>query len=124
LARPARLGPGTKITGGKVMSGKTKRCANRAGQALRLAASALRTSQSALEAYFRRLCAHMDKPKAVTAAAHKLARLIYTMLTKDEEYTDQGQKYYEERYRERVLWNLTRRAEKMGMRLVACEAAV
>jgi hypothetical protein len=34
------------------------------------------------------------KPKAVTAAAHKLARLIYTMLTKGEEYTDQGQDYY------------------------------
>jgi transposase len=118
------LCPGTKITGGKVMSGKTKRCANRAAQAQRLAASALRTSQSALGAYFRRLCARMDKPKAVTAAAHKLARLIYTMLTKGEEYTDQGQDYYEERYRERVLWNLTRRAEKMGMRLVASEAAI
>jgi hypothetical protein len=118
------LCPGTKITGGKVMSGKTKRCANRAAQALRLAASALRTSQSALGAYFRRLCARRDKPKAVTAAAHKLARLIYTMLTKGEEYTDKGQNYYEERYRERVLWNLTRRAEKMGMRLVASEATV
>jgi len=76
------LCPGTKITGGKVMSGKTKRCANRAAQALRLAAAALRTSQSALGAYFRRMCSRMDKPKAVTAAAHKLARLIYTMLTK------------------------------------------
>ncbi|HOB97104.1 MAG TPA: IS110 family transposase, partial [Aquabacterium sp.] len=80
------LCPGTKITGGKVMSGKTKRCANRAAQALRLAAAALRTSQSALGAYFRRMCARMDKPKAVTAAAHKLARLIYSMLTKGEEY--------------------------------------
>jgi transposase len=68
------LCPGTKITGGKVMSGKTKRCANRAAQALRLAAAALRTSQSALGAYFRRMCSRMDKPKAVTAAAHKLAR--------------------------------------------------
>ena len=70
---------------------------------MRLAAAALRSSQSALGAYFRRLCARMDKPKAVTAAAHKLARLIYTMLTKGEEYTDQGQDYYEERYRQRVL---------------------
>jgi transposase len=50
------LCPGTRITGGKVMSGKTKRCANRAAQALRLAAAALRTSQSALGAYFRRMC--------------------------------------------------------------------
>ena len=117
------LCPGTKITGGTTISGKTKRCANRAAQALRLAAAALRSSQSALGAYFRRLSARMDKPKAVTAAAHKLARLIYTMLTKGEEYTDQGQDYYEERYREQALRHLAHKAEKMGMRLVATEQA-
>jgi len=115
------LCPGTKITGGKVMSGKTKRCANRAAQALRLAAAALRTSQSALGAYFRRMCSRMDKPKAVTAAAHKLARLIYSMLTKGEAYTDQGQDYFEERYRQRVMRQLAIRAEKLGMKLVACD---
>ena len=112
------LCPGTKITGGKVMSGKTKRVVNRAAQALRLAAAALRSSKSALGAYFRRLCSRMDKPKAVTAAAHKLARLIYTMLTKGEEYTDQGQDYYEERYRERVLRALSQRAAKLGLQLM------
>ncbi len=115
------LCPGTKITGGKVMSGKTKRCANHAAQALRLAAAALRPSQSALGAYYRRMCARMDKPKAVAAAAHKLARLIYTMLTKGEEYVDQGQDYYEERYRQRVLRQLALRAEKLGMKMVAIE---
>lgn len=115
------LCPGTKITGGKVMSGKTKRVANRAAQALRMAASALRRSQSALGAYFRRMCARMDKPKAITATAHKLARLIYMMLTKGEEYTDQGQDYYEERYQKRVLRQLTQRAEKMGFALVPAE---
>ena len=66
----------------------------------------------------------MDKPKAVTAAAHQLARPIYTMRTQGVEYTDQGRNYCEERHRERVLRNLTRRAEKMGMRLVASEATV
>lgn len=116
------LCPGTRITGGKVMSGKTKRVANRAAQALRLAAAGLRTSQSALGAYFRRMCSRMDKPKAVAAAAHKLARLIYTMLTRGEEYTDQGQAYYEERYRQRVLHNLAQRASKMGMKLVAVQS--
>jgi hypothetical protein len=63
----------------------------------------------------------MDKPKAVTAAAHKLARLIYAMLTRGEEYTDQGQDYYEQRYRQRVLLNLSRRAQQLGMKLVAIE---
>lgn len=115
------LCPGTKITGGKLLSGKTKRCANRAAQALRLAAAALRSSKSALGAYFRRMCSRMDKPKAVTAAAHKLARLIYTMLTKGQEYTDQGQDYFEERYRERVLRALSQRAAKLGMKIVAVE---
>lgn len=114
------LCPGTRITGGKVMSGKTRRVANRAAQALRLAAAALRSSQSALGAYCRRLCSRMDKPKAVTAAAHKLARLIYAMLTRGEEYADQGQDYYEERYRQRVLLNLSRR-QQLGMKVVAIE---
>ena len=118
------LCPGTKITGGKLLSGKTKRCANRAAQALRLAAPALRSSKSALGAYYRRLCSRMDKAKAVTAAAHKLARLVYAMLTKGQQYTDQGQDYYEQRYRQRVLANLTRRAQQLGMKVVAAETPV
>jgi hypothetical protein len=65
----------------------------------------------------------MDKAKAVTAAAHKLARLIYTMLTKGEEYTDQGQDYYEQRYRERVLRSLSQRAAKLGMQVVPAQQA-
>ena len=112
------LCPGTKISGGKVLGSRSKRTANRATQALKLAAAALRSSKSALGAYYRRMCARMDKPKAVTAAAHKLARLIYTMLTKGEEYTDQGQHYFEERYRERVVRQLTKRARELGMELV------
>ena len=78
----------------------------------------MRSSQSALGAYFRRLSSRKDKPKAVTATAHKLARLIYAILTKGQEYTDQGQDYYEERYRQRVLHNVNRRAQQLGMTLV------
>ena len=72
------------------MSAKTKRVVNRAAQALLLAAAALRGSKSALGAHYRRLRSRMDKPEAVTAAAHKLARQICRMLTKGEEYTDQA----------------------------------
>lgn len=54
-------------------------------------------------------------------AARKLARLIHTMLTKGEEHTDQGQDYDDERYRERVLRQLSQRAKKMGRKLVAIE---
>jgi transposase len=112
------LCPGTYISGGKSLGSATKHSTNRATQALKQAAAALRTSQSALGAYFRRLCGRMDKAKAVTAAAHKLARLVYAMLTKGEEYTDQGQQYYEERYRERAVRQLQRRANKLGMLVV------
>ena len=112
------LCPGTRISGGKVLGSGTKHSVNRATQAFKQAAAALRTSQSALGAYFRRLCARMDKAKAVTAAAHKLARLFYALLTKGQEYVDQGQLYYEERYRQRVICNLQRKASKLGMSLV------
>jgi transposase len=112
------LCPGTRISGGKVLNGATKRSPNRAAQALRLAAVALRKSQSALGAYYRRLCARLDKPRAITAAAHKLARLIYAMLTKGTEYVDQGELYYEERYKQRVMHHLTKRAQAMGYSLV------
>ncbi len=112
------LCPGTKISGGKKLSGATKRTPNRVAQALRMAAMALRRSQSALGAYYRRMCARSDKPKAITATAHKLARCIYAMLTKQTDYVDQGQDYYEERYRQRVVHHLSERAEKLGFRLV------
>lgn len=111
------LCPGTKISGGKVLSGASKRTTNRLAQALRLAAAGLRRSHSALGAYYRRLCERLDKGKAVTATAHKLARLIYTMLTKGTEYVDRGQAYYEQRYRQRVIHHLTRRAVSMGFTL-------
>jgi transposase len=112
------LCPGTKISGGKVLSGASKRTASRAARALKMAAANLRTSQSALGAYYRRLCARMDKPRAITACAHKLARLIYTLLTRGEEYVDQGQAQYEERYRQRVVKTLTKKAEQLGFQLV------
>jgi len=111
------LCPGTKISGGKILSGATKRTANRLAQALRMAAFALSRSQSALGAYYRRLSARLDKPKAITATAHKLARLIYTMLTKGTEYVDRGQDYYEESYRQRVVHHLNRRAAALGFTL-------
>ena len=68
--------------------------------------------------------APIGPPKAIAAAAHKLARLIYTMLTKGEEYTDQGQDRYEKRYREQVVKTLSQRATKLGMMRVPLEQAI
>jgi transposase len=118
------LCPGTKISGGKVLAAATKRTASRLAQALRMAAFALSRSKSALGAYYRRLAARLDKAKAITATAHKLARLIYTLLTKGSEYVDRGQDYYEQRYRQRVVHHLSRRAASLGFVLTPIEPQV
>jgi len=112
------LCPGTKVSGGRVLGSKTKPTANRAATALRLAAGSLWRSRSALGAYLRRMSARLGKPQAVTATAHKLARLVYSMLKHGTEYVDVGQDYYERQYRERVVQNLTRRAKELGLVLV------
>lgn len=112
------LAPGSKVTGGKSLSGRTKPSANRAALALRLAAHSLHHSRSALGAFYRRLRGRLGAPKAITATAHKLARLIYRMLRFGTEYVDSGQAYYEHRYQTRVISQLTRRAQQLGYTLI------
>jgi len=115
------LSPGTKISGGKILSSVTKPVANKAAAALRMAAFTLFNSKSALGAYLRRQRARLGAPKAITATAHKLARLIYAMLTHGTAYVDAGQEYYEERYRVRVIQSLKRRAQELGFELVTVQ---
>jgi transposase len=112
------LSPGSKISGGKVLSSRTKRTANRAAAALRMAAFAVSNSKSAVGAYYRRLRARLGAPKAITATAHKLARILYNMLKHTTDYVDQGQDSYERQYRERALKNIRRRAAEFGYSLV------
>ena len=111
------LCPGTHITGGKKISGTTKRLANRVSQALKLAAQGLHRSQCALGAYYRRMAARLGAGKAITATAHKLARLVYAMLTKGEDYVEHSEAQYEAQFRERTLRHLQRKAASMGFRL-------
>ncbi len=111
------LCPGTKISGGKVLSAKTKRSANRVRQALKMAAMSLSHSDSALGAFYRRLCSRMDKPSANTATAHKLPRMVYFMLTRGEAFVDQGRQRYEEQQRQRSIAALKRRAAALGFKI-------
>jgi transposase len=112
------LCPHHRVSGGKVLSRGTKPCANRVATALRLAASCLQRSQSALGAFFRRMKARLGTPKAITATAHKLARLIYTMLKHGTAYVRQSLADYEQHYRDRIVQHLTRRAKALGYALV------
>ena len=112
------LSPANRVTGGRVMSSRTKRNASRAAAALRLAAGALHHSDSALGAFYRRKRAQIGSPKAITAAAHKLARIIYSMLRHGQNYVDKGADYYENQYRQRALRSAQRRAAQLGYDLV------
>jgi transposase len=112
------LAPGNKVSGGKRLSGKTKASANRAAAALRIAASTLHHSQSALGAYLRRLKSRLGSPKAITATAHKLAKIIYSMLRYGTRFNEMGQEYYEQQYKDRLLKNLKKKAEFLGFDLV------
>jgi transposase len=118
------LCPANKITGGKVLSSRTKPCANRAAAALRIAAQTLYRSQSALGAFLRRMKMRLGPQAAITATAHKLARIIYSLLTHGGQYQDSGAAAYEARYQERVVKNLERKAKQLGYCLVKPSPAV
>ena len=113
-----------RITGGRVISSKTKASANRAAAALRLAANALHRSDSVLCAFLRRKKAQIGALKAITATAHKLARLIYSMLRYGHEYADAGAEYYETQYQQRALRAAKRRAAQLGYQLVPISDAL
>jgi len=112
------LCPGNKVSGGRRLSGKTKPSANRAATTLRMAASTLYRNQTALGAYLRRLKSRLGPAKAITATAHKIAKIIYNMLRYGAEYKEAGQDYYEQQYRDRIVKNLKRKAEELGFNLV------
>jgi transposase len=108
------LCPNNRITGGKIKSTKTRRTANRAAGAFRMAAQSLASSNAGLGGFYRRIRARLGAPKAITATAHKLARIFYRMWTTGQAYRDLGSDYYENRYKERVLRNITKRARELG----------
>ncbi len=113
------LAPNPRKSGGKVQRSTSRPNAQRAANAFRLAARALASSKSALGAFYRRLRARIGAPKAITAAAYKIARLFYRMLATKRPYQDIGQAAYDERFRARRLRSLHRMAAELGFRLVA-----
>jgi transposase len=111
------LAPGNKISGGKLLSSRTRRSSSRAAALLRLAAITLGRSDTALGAFYRRLSSRIGKQKAVTATARKIAVLFYNTLRFGMTYRDPGAAAYDERHRKRVIANLQRRARTLGYEL-------
>jgi transposase len=112
------LCPDNRISGDKVLSKGTRHVVNRAATALRLAATTLLNNRSYLGAQYRRLRTKLGAPKAITAMAHKLARLVYRMLKYGHEYVDKGMQSYEDRYRSQQVELLKKKAAKLGLQIL------
>lgn len=115
------LCPNNEISGGKLLKRGTRKVVNRVANALRMCAQSLLNSKSALGAYARRMRARKDTPVAITATAHKLARLIYRTLKYGQDYVDVGSDVYEAKYKDAIVKSLQRRAKSLGYQLVNCQ---
>lgn len=111
-----------KITGGKVKSSRSRPSANRAAAAFRLAAQSLSHSKGPLGSWYRRMRARLGPPQAITAAAHKLARIFYRLWTNPSAYDPTRLESYERQHQLRVLESLKKKAHLLGFQLVPHDA--
>jgi hypothetical protein len=112
------LCPNWKKTGGRVRSSRTRRGVNRAAQALRMSAQSLHHSQGALGGFLRRMKGRLGVQAAVTATAHKLARIVYLALKHGMTYVRQNQEEYEAQMKEKQVKALKRKARQLGLEVV------
>jgi transposase len=113
------LCPDNRVSGGKVLSVKTRKVKNRAATALRMAAQSLHRSHSFLGHFYRRTRAKLGAPKAITATAHKLARIIYHMVTTRHAYDETICAHNEVQNRQRLEARLRKQARELGLQVVA-----
>ena len=116
------LAPRHEISGGKVLRRSTLKTRNRAGQALRLAAQAAGRSQSGLGAFYRRMRARLGPQSAIVATAHKIARIIYHLLTHRTPFRDLSPEEYSQRIRAREIAAMRKKAARLGLTLVESQA--
>ncbi len=112
------LCPDNRITGGKIISVKTRDVKSRAAMALRLAAQSLWHSKDYLGECFRRWKARLGTPKAITAMAHKLARVIWHMIKYRTPYDPSVWSLAEEKLKKKKLRFLQQNAAALGYKLL------
>jgi len=115
--------PGNHKSGGKQKSGQTRQSANRVANILRISAQSLQWSKGPLGGWFRRMRARLGPAQAITAAAHKLARILYTMLKDRKEYVAEIHKENEEALLEKKKNRAVKQANKLGMMVLDSETA-
>jgi transposase len=116
------LCPDNRVSGGKVLSARTRKVKNRLAKALRLGAQSLFRSQSWLGQFFRRMRAKLGAPKAITAAAHKLARILFHLIATRQPYDESVFKQQEIQNNLRMHHRLQQQARKQGFQLVEIKA--
>lgn len=112
------LSPQNKISGGKILSSKTRPGSNRAARALRMSASTLLRSKSYLGNYYRRMRSRHGAPKAITATAHKLARIIYHLIKYQKPFDESIFAEQEKQHQERMKRKIIKQAKSLGLQLV------
>jgi transposase len=112
------LCPDNRITGGRVLSAKTRKVVTPAATAFRLAAQSAGQSHTSLGDFHRRMRARLGPPKAITATAHKIARIVYGMLTTQTPYDETIRAKTDRRTQEQLTNRLKTQARKLGFHLV------
>lgn len=116
------VSPNRRVSGGKVLSSRTQASHNRAAMAFRQAAVRVARSESELGVYYRRMQARKGPGAAITATAHKLARLYYSLVRNGQEYDEERTRADQARQRERMVNSLRKRAKGLGYEMVAVAA--
>jgi hypothetical protein len=117
-----RLCPDNRISGNRIIGKGRLPTNNRVTIALKMAASALRLSDTYLGAQFRRFRTRLGAPVAIKAMAAKLARLVYRMLRYGMKYVDKGAATYQEQHRQLQIKQLKRKAATLGYQLIGVPA--
>lgn len=112
------LCPQHRGSAGKIFKRRTRRGANRAARALRMAAQGCHHAKNALGAFYRRIQARAGGAKALVATARKIAERVYRLLRYGQEYVRQSQEAYEAAYQQRQLQSIAKKAASLGYQLV------
>jgi transposase len=112
------LCPEKQISGGKVLSCKTRKVKNRAAIALRVGANSLCHAKGYFGEFFRRMRAKLGAAQAITATAHKIARVLYHVLLTKEPYAETLFHQYDRQAQQRAEIRLRKQAAALGFQLI------
>ena len=113
MAAWLNLAPNTKITGGKIISSKMQKKKNHAGQTLRMSANSLSSSKSPLGDYSRKMKSRLGKKAGVVATAHKLAKIVYTMIKEKRQYNPEIIANNHEKWKEKKIKYLEKQLNQL-----------